>query len=99
MEITTQPIITTQPQPIITHMPISTPTTVPCVVNAGANDIIQYNASTGKWFVSFDASESTSVEYVTNLTTSIQYRYVQTEGLWMKSYEGWYDQGDYSIVI
>ena len=66
---------------------------------AEANDIIQYNSSTGEWFVSFDASESTTVEYVTNLTTNIQYRYVDQEGQWMKSYEGWYDQGDYSIVI
>jgi hypothetical protein len=66
---------------------------------AKANDIIQYNSSTGSWFVSFDASQSTTVEYVTNLTTNIQYRYVDQEGQWMKSYEGWYDQGDYSIVI
>ncbi len=66
---------------------------------AEANDIIQYDASAGEWFVSFDASESTTVEYVTNLTTNIQYRYVDQEGQWMKSYEGWYDQGDYSIVI
>jgi hypothetical protein len=66
---------------------------------AEANDIIQYDASSGSWFVSFDASESTTVEYVTNLTTTIQYRYVDQEGQWMKSYEGWYDQGDYSIVI
>ncbi len=66
---------------------------------AEANDIIQYDASAGQWFVSFDASESTTVEYVTNLTTNIQYRYVDQEGQWMKSYEGWYDQGDYSIVI
>lgn len=66
---------------------------------AEANDIIQYDSSSGSWFVSFDASESTTVEYVTNLTTNIQYRYVDQEGQWMKSYEGWYDQGDYSIVI
>jgi hypothetical protein len=66
---------------------------------ASANDIIQYNAATNSWLVSFDASESTTVEYVTNLTTNIQYRYVDQEGQWMKSYEGWYDQGDYSIVI
>ena len=66
---------------------------------AKANDIIQYNSSTGSWFVSFDASQSITVEYVTNLTTNIQYRYVDQEGQWMKSYEGWYDQGDYSIVI
>ena len=42
---------------------------------------------------------ATDVQYVTNLTTSIQYRYVPQEAVWMKSYEGWYDQGDYSIVI
>lgn len=66
---------------------------------AKANDIIQYNATAGEWFVAFDSEESTTVEYVTNLTTNIQYRFVQQEGQWMKSYEGWYDQGDYSIVI
>ena len=66
---------------------------------ANANDIIQYSSASNSWFVSFDASESTSVEYVINLNTNIQYRYVDQEGQWMKSYEGWYDQGDYSIVI
>jgi hypothetical protein len=66
---------------------------------AKANDIIQYDLTTASWFVSFAANQATSVQYVTNLTTSIQYRYVQEEGQWMKSYEGWYDQGDYSIVI
>ena len=66
---------------------------------ASANDIIQYSASQGKWTVSFDASESTDVQYVTNLTTNVQYRYVDQEGQWMKSYEGWYAEGDYSIVI
>lgn len=66
---------------------------------ASANDIIQYNSTTSSWYVAFDASESTTVQYVTNLTTNIQYRYVDQEGQWMKSYEGFYDQGDYSIVI
>jgi len=66
---------------------------------ASANDIVQFNSTSMSWFVSFDASESTTVQYVTNLTTNIQYRYVQQEGQWMKSYEGWYDQGDYSIVL
>lgn len=68
-------------------------------VVASANDIIQYNSTAGQWEIAFDASESTSVEYVTNLTTNVQYRYVNTEGQWMKSYEGWYGEGDYSIVI
>lgn len=75
------------------------PTTAWGDLVASANDIIQYNGGTNSWVVAFDASEATTVEYVTNLTTSIQYRYVNTEGLWMKSYEGWYAEGDYSIVI
>jgi hypothetical protein len=66
---------------------------------ANANDIIQYSTTTGLWTVAFDASETTTVEYVTNLTTNVQYRFVQEEGQWMKSYEGWYGEGDYSIVI
>jgi hypothetical protein len=65
---------------------------------ANANDIIEYDADSASWYVSFDSQVSTTVEYVTNLTTSIQYRYTP-DGVWMKSYEGWYAQGDYSIVI
>lgn len=65
---------------------------------ANANDIVEYDADSASWYVSFDSQVSTTVEYVTNLTTSIQYRYTP-DGVWMKSYEGWYDQGDYSIVI
>ena len=64
---------------------------------ANANDIIQYQSSTSQWVVSFDSQSATDVEYVTNLTTNVQYRF--TDNTWMKSYEGWYGQGDYSIVI
>jgi hypothetical protein len=64
---------------------------------AQANDVIEYNGT--EWEVDFDAAAATSVEYVTNLTTNVQYRYVPEEEAWMKSFEGWYDQGDYSIVI
>jgi hypothetical protein len=66
---------------------------------ANANDIIEYDSTSGEWFVSFDSQEATTLEYVTNLTTNLQYRFAYTENVWMKSYEGWYDQGDYSIVI
>jgi hypothetical protein len=66
---------------------------------AYANDIIQYNANAGVWQVSFDSINANNVEFVTNLTTNVQYRYVPSEGMWMKSYEGWYEQGDYSIVL
>ena len=66
---------------------------------AHANDIVEYSTSDNSWFVSFNslATTPTTLEYVTNLTTSVQYRFV--DGTWMKSYEGWYNQGDYSIVI
>jgi hypothetical protein len=66
---------------------------------ANANDIIEFDADTMQWSVSFDSQASETVDFVTNLTTSMQYRYVPADGIWMKSYEGWYDQGDYSIVI
>ena len=68
-------------------------------VVAFANDIIEYNVSTGQWFVSFDSTTTvpTTLEYVTNLTTNVQYRFV--DNVWMKSYEGFYEAGDYSIVI
>ena len=66
---------------------------------ANANDIVEFDATSGEWFVSFDSQSATTVEYVTNLTSNLQYRFAYTENVWMKSYEGWYGQGDYSIVI
>lgn len=64
---------------------------------AQANDIIEYSSALGKWFVSFDSSLLADVQYVTNLTTAVQYRF--TDDTWMKSWEGFYAAGDYSIVI
>lgn len=64
---------------------------------ANANDIVEFNATTGEWFVAFDSEVATDVEFVTNLTTNIQYRFAGDT--WMKSYEGWYGEGDYSVVI
>jgi hypothetical protein len=78
---------------------VGNPTTAWGDLIANANDIVEYDSGTGEWLVSFDSRADTSnVEYVVNLTTLIQYRYTP-DGVWMKSYEGWYDQGDYSIVI
>jgi len=62
---------------------------------ANANDIIQFDGT--NWHVAFDSTAYGPVEYVTNLTSGVQYRFA--EGEWMKAYEGYYDQGDYSIVI
>jgi len=64
-------------------------------VVANANDIIEYDGT--QWTVAYDSVSDTYTQYVTNLTSGVQYRY--NDGAWMKSYEGWYDQGDYSIVI
>ena len=64
---------------------------------ASANDIIEYSSADSEWQVAFNAAETTTVEFVTNLTTNVQYRF--TEGVWVKSYEGWYEAGDFSIVI
>jgi hypothetical protein len=64
---------------------------------ANANDIIEYNSTAGEWEVSFDSVNSTDVEFVTNLVTNVQYKFDSQE--WVKSYEGYIDQGDYSIVI
>jgi hypothetical protein len=65
---------------------------------ASVGDIIEYNSSTGKWNVAFDASNPDSTQhYVTNLNTGIQYRFNSTE--WVKSYEGVYTAGNWSIVL
>jgi len=64
---------------------------------ANANDIVEYNATSGAWEVSFDSEAATTVEFVTNLVSNVQYRYA--DGAWMKSFEGWYSAGDFSIVI
>ena len=66
---------------------------------ANANNIIEYDSTSGEWFVSFDSQVATTVEYVTNLTTALQYRFDHVNNVWMKSFEGWYGQGNYSIVI
>jgi hypothetical protein len=65
---------------------------------ASVGDIIEYNSTTSKWNVAFDASNPDSTQhYVTNLNTGIQYRFNGTE--WVKSYEGVYTAGDWSIVL
>ena len=65
---------------------------------ASVGDIIEYNSTTSKWNIAFDASDPDSTQhYVTNLNTGIQYRFNGTE--WVKSYEGVYTQGNWSIVV
>ena len=52
---------------------------------ASVGDIIEYNTSQSKWLKVFDASHPDStLHYVTNTNTGIQYRFNGTE--WVKSY-------------
>ena len=63
---------------------------------AKANDIIQYDGE--YWFVAFEAAaQTTNVEFVTNITTGLQYRWTGTE--WVKAYEGLYPAGEWSLVL
>jgi len=67
-------------------------------LRAGINDIIQYNSSTSKWGVVFDASDPDSTQhYITNSNTGIQYRWNGTT--WQKSYEGIYAQGRWTLIL
>ena len=61
---------------------------------ANANDIIEWNGS--YWQVTFDSRES-SVQYVTNLNTTAQYRWDGEN--WVKSIEGVYRNGEWSLVL
>ena len=65
-------------------------------IKANQNDIIEYNGT--DWEVSFDSEATLSPQWVVNLYTSVQYRYGRETG-WTKSFEGFYNQGSWNIVI
>jgi len=63
---------------------------------AHANDIVEYDGT--YWQVSFDNTSSPdNIQYVTNLTTELQYRWTGTA--WVKSYQGLYPGGSWSLVL
>ena len=63
---------------------------------AKANDIVEYDGT--RWLVSFDSENSPdNIQYVTNITTSIQYEW--TGSTWIKSYQGLYPGGTWSLVL
>ena len=65
---------------------------------ASVGDIIEYSTAQSKWLKVFDSSNPDSTQhYVTNVNTGIQYRFNGTE--WVKSYEGIYIAGKWSIII
>jgi len=61
---------------------------------ARANDIIEWNGS--YWTVAFDSREP-AVQYVSNINTTTQYRWTGSD--WIKSYEGFYGSGEWSLVL
>lgn len=63
---------------------------------AQANDIIQYNGV--YWEIAFDHQSSpNNLQYVTNVTTGLQYKW--TGESWVKSYQGLYKGGTWSLVL
>lgn len=65
------------------------------VAGARANDIIEFDGV--NWTVVFNSEIMLEIQFVTNLTSGVQYRFIDDS--WMKSYEGWYPSGDWRIVI
>jgi hypothetical protein len=62
---------------------------------AEANDIVEF--SDGQWVVVFDSETGTNTQFVTNITTGLQYRW--TGSIWVKSYEGLYPGGEWNLVL
>jgi hypothetical protein len=63
---------------------------------ARANDIIEFDGQF--WQIAFDRTSSPdNIQYVTNLTSELQYRWTGTA--WVKSYQGLYPGGSWSLVL
>jgi hypothetical protein len=62
---------------------------------AQANDIIEWMGN--RWRVVFVAADESTTQYVTNITTGTQYEWTGT--MWMKSYQGVYPGGTWSLVL
>ena len=62
---------------------------------ANANDIIEYTGH--HWQVIFDSQTVNTLQYVTNLTTGIQYKWQNNQ--WTKSFDGIYPEGQWMLSI
>lgn len=62
---------------------------------ANANDIIEYNGT--HWSVLFDSQTVDSIQYVSNLNTGTQYKWNLNQ--WVKSWEGEYKNGQWTLVL
>lgn len=63
---------------------------------AKANDIVEFDGT--RWVVAFDSTSSPeNIQYVTNITTGIQYKWI--DNTWVKSYQGLYPGGQWNLVL
>jgi hypothetical protein len=66
------------------------------ILVAYPNDIITYDGS--RWVLTFNSGTAqANTQYVTNITTEIQYKW--TGYNWVKSYQGLYPGGQWSLII
>ena len=64
-------------------------------VQAHANDIIQWDGT--NWQIIFDSTAVTTVTYITNAYTGIQYKW--EDGQWTKSFEGIYENVNWRMIL
>jgi hypothetical protein len=62
---------------------------------AYTNDIIRYNGD--HWVITFDSHSTNTLQYVTNITTGIQYKWYN--GHWTKSQDGIYPAGQWMLGV
>lgn len=62
---------------------------------AKANDIIEFRGS--RWIVAFRSQGQGPGQFVTNITTGVQYEWTGTS--WVKSYQGIYPGGTWRLVL
>lgn len=64
-------------------------------ITADVGDIIEYDGT--EWVVSFNSSEVTTEEWITNTTTGAQWKW--TGANWISSWQGTYRPGFWSLVL
>ena len=63
---------------------------------ASANDVIEWTGS--YWRIVFNSvAQASTTQYVTNITTGVQYEW--NNGMWVKSYQGVYPGGTWTLVL
>jgi hypothetical protein len=63
---------------------------------AAANDVIEWNGY--YWQIVFNSiAQADTIQYVTKITTGVQYEWTGTQ--WLKSYQGVYPGGTWSLVL